>query len=294
MDEMNMRVPPHKVAAKALGGHMLWRQFLTPVDSVKPDEARRLVAEEPEVQILDVRQPAEYNQEHIPGAVLMPMAEVMDRKSELDKDKPVLVYCAIGGRSRMASQLLAGQGFSKVLNLSGGIKAWNGWTGFGNYDEGLELFDNVASVEQALDIAYGMEAALHEYYADMGATVRNAEAAKLFKKLADIETRHMHSVARRMAEITGKEPQAPGTGGSALEGGRPTQDYMDRLYLDVESPTDVVEFAMAIETQALDLYSRAAWNSQGATRDFLLEMAGEEKAHLKSLGKLMDTLHRGA
>ncbi len=276
---------------------MLWRQFLTPVDSVKPDEARLLVAEEPEVQILDVRQPAEYNQEHIPGAMLMPMAEIMDRKSELDKDKPLLVYCAIGGRSRMASQLLAGQGFGKVLNLSGGIKAWNGWSGFGNYDEGLELFDGVASVEQALDIAYGMEAALHEYYADMGATVQNAEAATLFKKLADIETRHMRSVARRMVEIAGKEPQAPGIAGPAgpaLEGGRPTQEYMDRLFLDVESPTDVVEFAMAIEAQALDLYSRAARSSQGATRDFLLEMAGEEKAHLKSLGKLMDSLHRGA
>lgn len=273
---------------------MLWRQFLTPVDSVKPDEARRLVAEEPEVQVLDVRQPAEYNQEHIPGAVLMPMAEIMDRKSELEKDKPLLVYCAIGGRSRMASQLLAGQGFTRVLNLSGGIKAWNGWTGFGNYDEGLELFDGVASVEQALDIAYGMEAALHEYYAAMAATVRNSEAATLFKKLAAIETMHMRSVARRMAEIAGKEPQDPGIAGPAIEGGRPTQDYMDRLFLDVESPTDVVEFAMAIEAQALDLYSRAARQCDGATRDFLLEMAGEEKAHLKSLGKLMNSLHRGA
>ncbi len=268
---------------------MLWKQFLTPVDSLKPEEARRLVAEEPEIQILDVRQPSEYNQEHIPGAVLMPMAEIMDRTSELDKDKPLLVYCAIGGRSRMASQLLAGQGFTTVLNLSGGIKAWNGWTGFGNYDEGLELFDDVTSVEQALDTAYGMEAALHEYYAGMAATVQSAEAASLFKKLADIETRHMHSVARRMAEITGREPKDPG--GSALEGGRPTQEYMDRLYLNVESPTDVVEFAMAIEAQALDLYSRAARKSEGTSRDFLLEMASEEKAHLKSLGKLMDSLH---
>ncbi len=271
---------------------MLWKQFLTPVASIDAEEARERIANDDDLQLLDVRQPGEYNQEHIPGSILMPMAEVMERKKELDSDKPVLVYCASGGRSRVAAQMLAGQGFSQVLNLSGGIKAWNGWTGFGLYDEGLEIFEDMDSIEKVLDIAYGMESALQEYYSDMAGKVGNQDAAKLFKMLADIETKHKANVAENMEKIAGKQPPTETDG--SLEGGRPTEDYVNRLALDLEQPQDVVEFAMAIEAQALDLYGRAANNEKGPIRDFLLKMAEEEKGHLKSLGKLMDSMQQGA
>ena len=77
-------------------------------------------------QLLDVRQPGEYEAEHLPGAKLIPLKQLADGLGGLEKDKPVLVYCAVGGRSRAAAQFLSGQGFNEVYNLSGGIKKWQG------------------------------------------------------------------------------------------------------------------------------------------------------------------------
>lgn len=105
---------------------MKWKQFLTPVQSFSNEEARTYMGERPRegYTLLDVRRLREYEKERIPGATLVPLPELPDRMGELDPDKPVLVYCAVGGRSRAAAQLLAGKGFKEVYNLKGGIKAW--------------------------------------------------------------------------------------------------------------------------------------------------------------------------
>jgi len=268
---------------------MFWKQFLTPVQSVDADEARQRLADDPELQVLDVRQPGEYRQEHIPGAKLAPIADLDKNLDQLERDKPVLVYCAIGGRSRMAAQLLAGKGFEKVLNLKGGIKAWNGWTGFGDYEAGLELFTDPGSPQEAMETAYGMEAALEEFYTQQAAAAKSEEAKKVFETLAGIEVKHKDAVAERYRELTGADiPQATG---EVPEGGLPTREYMGRLGVDLGQPQDIVSFAMALEAQALDLYSRAAERGQGEVQTFLEGMAGEEKAHLSHLAKLMDTMH---
>lgn len=270
---------------------MRWKQFLTPVESVTADEAREQIANDPQLQILDVRQPGEYRDGHISGATLIPMADVGDRLQELDAEKPVLVYCAIGGRSRIVSQTLAGKGFDKVLNLKGGIKAWNGWTGFGDYEQGLEYFKDLGSLEEVLSTAYGMEAALEEFYGNMAGRVQNDDAADIFKKLADIEVKHKEQIAQRLEQATGKK--TPDSPPDVPEGGMSTDQYMQRLGVDMENPTDIIEFAMAIEGQALDLYSRAAERAEGDVATFLKHMAGEEKNHLQRLAKLMDSMHGG-
>ena len=73
---------------------MKWLQFLTPVKSIAYEETREMIAraKADEITILDVRQPNEYQQSHIPGATLIPLPELIDRLGELDTDKPVLVY----------------------------------------------------------------------------------------------------------------------------------------------------------------------------------------------------------
>lgn len=73
---------------------MRWKQFFTPVKSMNAQEAKAFMeGQSPEeYTILDVRQPAEYEQEHIPGARLIPMPDLSDRLHELDPEKPVLVY----------------------------------------------------------------------------------------------------------------------------------------------------------------------------------------------------------
>jgi sulfur-carrier protein adenylyltransferase/sulfurtransferase len=73
---------------------MKWMQFLTPVKSKDFNETKQMISDHDpdEITILDVRQPREYKDSHIPGAVLIPLAELSDRASELDPDKTTLVY----------------------------------------------------------------------------------------------------------------------------------------------------------------------------------------------------------
>jgi rhodanese-related sulfurtransferase len=73
---------------------MKWLQFLTPVKSKNVDETRKMISDHDpgEITILDVRQPGEYKDSHIPGAKLIPLPELSDRIPELDPDKPTLVY----------------------------------------------------------------------------------------------------------------------------------------------------------------------------------------------------------
>lgn len=74
--------------------------------------------------VLDVREPWEYAQGHVPGALLMPLAEVARRVSELDPQQPVAVICASGGRSQSAAALLGQKGFTTVYNVVGGTMSW--------------------------------------------------------------------------------------------------------------------------------------------------------------------------
>jgi rhodanese-related sulfurtransferase len=79
-----------------------------------------------DAQIVDVREPAEWAETGVPqGAVLIPLAEVESRApAELDADSPVYVICRSGNRSRTASDVLIGLGFTAVYNVDGGVTAW--------------------------------------------------------------------------------------------------------------------------------------------------------------------------
>lgn len=94
---------------------------------INAESAKKLI-EKGGVKILDVRTPEEFKGGHLKGAVLIPVSEINQRIGELSsvKDSELLVYCHSGGRSSSASQILRGQGFTKVHNLQGGVTAWSG------------------------------------------------------------------------------------------------------------------------------------------------------------------------
>jgi len=73
---------------------MRWKQFFTPAKSMNSKEAKQLLQDHEltDVQILDVRQPAEYQAGHIAGAMLIPLPQLSDSFKMLAKNKPLLVY----------------------------------------------------------------------------------------------------------------------------------------------------------------------------------------------------------
>jgi thioredoxin 1 len=79
------------------------------------------------VQLIDVRTPEEFSQGYLKGALNYNINsnEFEDQLLKLDKNKPVMVYCLSGGRSKAAAELMAGKGFKEVYNMQGGLIKWN-------------------------------------------------------------------------------------------------------------------------------------------------------------------------
>ena len=276
---------------------MRWKQFLTPVKSMNVDQAREYIHKKPpdELTLLDVRQPNEYEAGHLPGARLIPLPDILSRLNEIDSDKATIVYCAVGGRSRIAAQMIAAQGFSDVYNLSGGFKAWKGDAAFGSEEKGLELFTGNESVEETLVVAYSLEEGLRSFYLEMQAKVNNSDTRNLFEKLSEIEVKHQERILEEYRKITTssitREEFEKKVVVSTLEGGLTTEEYTTLFHPNWESVTDIIEVAMSIEAQALDLYLRASERSdEPQSQKVLRQIADEERTHLAQLGKLIESI----
>jgi rhodanese-related sulfurtransferase len=74
--------------------------------------------------IVDVREPNEYTQARVEGAVLLPLGQLNNRFSDLPKDRKLLMMCRTGSRSQNATRFLNQQGYENATNISGGIVAW--------------------------------------------------------------------------------------------------------------------------------------------------------------------------
>lgn len=195
----------------------------------------------------------------------------------------------------MAAQMLSGKGFKQVYNVSGGIKAWKAKTAIGSPDLGMELFSGMESVEDILKVAYSLEQGLEAFYLSMEKKAENSRVKSLFSKLSEIEVKHQLSIlAVYDSLVPGKIDQVDFealVAIQAMEGGMTTDQYLELFNPDLDSPVEVVSLAMSIEAQALDLYQRVGMGmSHVPSREILLDIANEEKAHLASLGKLIEEL----
>lgn len=91
---------------------------------ISVEEARRLLASAEPPQLVDCRQPEEWDLVHLPGAHLAPLPEILEHVAELDPARPVLVYCHHGIRSINGAVLLEQAGFV-TMSMRGGIDAWS-------------------------------------------------------------------------------------------------------------------------------------------------------------------------
>jgi rubrerythrin len=189
--------------------------------------------------------------------------------------------------------MLAGKGFSKVYNLSGGIKAWEKQVAVGAEETGLHLFTREESPEEAIIIGFGLEMGLRDFYLSMQSKVSLGPTKLLFGKLADIEVLHQQLLVELYKEMTGIALTitefAEKIAEPAMEGGLTTEEYLQLYRIDLNSELEVLGLALAIEAQALDLYLRASERSKKSeTRQVLLQIAEEERSHIARLGSYID------
>lgn len=111
--------------------------------NVSVTDAKAMIDSNPSLVVLDVRTQSEYDSGHIRNAKHIPLAELGGRLDELDANDEHLVYCASGGRSASASQLLADNGFLYIYNMLGGINAW--------ISAGYPVYIKYSSIQEAIN-----------------------------------------------------------------------------------------------------------------------------------------------
>ena len=94
-------------------------------EQITPEEAKKIMDSGEEHIVLDTREQDEYDEGHIPGAILIPYTEIENKAEEMltDKDKLILVYCRSGRRSKIAAESLSKLGYTNVKEF-GGIIDW--------------------------------------------------------------------------------------------------------------------------------------------------------------------------
>jgi hydroxyacylglutathione hydrolase len=125
------RVGIERVAGYLGGGMEAWQRANQPIERlphISVQELDRLQRKEPDLQIADVRRPAEWEVGHIEGARLLPLnqlaAAIWGGEAQLDPERPIAVLCKGGYRSAIAASLLRRAGYRQVLNVTGGFDAW--------------------------------------------------------------------------------------------------------------------------------------------------------------------------
>jgi rubrerythrin len=147
--------------------------------------------------------------------------------------------------------------------------------------------------QEVIALSYGLEAGLQKFYAAAADLAIEPEVARILAKLAKIEVKHKD----RLFELYLAVESSPLERGAfeveinseMTEGGFNPDELLERNLPSFKSAPDVLNFAMMLEAQAMDLYMRYADKSEDQkVKDILFKMADEEKAHLKSLGDLLE------
>jgi sulfur-carrier protein adenylyltransferase/sulfurtransferase len=189
--------------------------------------------------------------------------------------------------------MLAGEGFREVYNLRGGIKAWDGHTAVGPEDMGMGYLGADATLKDALELAYGMESGLGEFYRRVGADSSDERVVKTVGRLERIEEGHKKRVLElyRKAgpETTDQKTLESRLDSAVIEGGFTTDAFLLQNKDAMRTVDGVLSVAMMLETQALDLYARYARRAlDRASRNALYDLSEEEKSHLALLGRLVE------
>lgn len=158
---------------------------------------------------------------------------------------------------------------------------------------GMALIRSDETPVEIITLAYGMEEGLGAFYTNMVSKVNDKEVSELFARLADVEIRHKEKLFGLYKII---EPDVPHMKDfenliipEVMEGGLTTEEFLEQNKPALRTIPDVLDMAMAIETQALDLYLRYSTKMEDEkTKKVLYEVAEEEKVHLRHLGSLMD------
>jgi sulfur-carrier protein adenylyltransferase/sulfurtransferase len=242
---------------------------------------------EAEFALIDVRQPEEYMDGHIPGALLIPLSELESRADELKllKGRHLIFYCRSGGRSgrasAWASQVIQ---LPFVFNLLGGFLGWGG--------QALTDFPRLAAfpldlpLEDLLWRAFDFEKGTHRLYEQLASEYKSGLLADTIAQLVSAELSHGEVVHSLLSQVvTGIQPDFAEAFARAIGAIIENGIGFDAIIATARKYGDhgemaLLELALEIELGAYDLYKNLASSvtSEQARRS-LGELAQQEKGH---------------
>ncbi|MBW1684146.1 MAG: hypothetical protein JRS35_03710 [Deltaproteobacteria bacterium] len=267
---------------------------------VTPDQVREYMAEhdEREYQLVDVRQPEEYQQGHIPGSQLIPVGEFELRRAEVEKlaDRKAIFYCRSGVRSLRAAHWAAQVSeLPQVFNLLGGFSAWGG-VSIPDFPR-LQALDLKGDVESLLLQAFDLEKGTYRLYELLAEKYAEGPVAEAVSQLAKDELAHgqvVHRLLVQVAEgqVSDFDTLFEATPGQLVESGESYDEVVQRaLVLEGQGAAAILEFAADIELNAYDFYKNLAGSaSTEEASAALIDLSQQEKRHadavLTALGRL--------
>ncbi len=270
-------------------------------------------------ELVDVRQPAEFTQGHIPGAQLLPLPEFQQRLEQgvelpIPTDRATIFYCQAGSRSRIAARmaLISDKFTGPLFSLDNGMLGWTGMSldqqpRLGNLPLGEDLHTMLLAALDLEKAAFVLYAALEEESRRVGSCQL---PEKLPEQMIDMELAHAKQVYRTLAKhweegaIPDFETLFGEAGGDVLEGGQKLAElgpWVAQALKAEEGCIGVAELGLEVEYAAYDLYRAvASWTrtapnlSSEAAQEMeavFLELAQQEKQHGRFL---LDKLERMA
>jgi rhodanese-related sulfurtransferase/rubrerythrin len=254
-------------------------------------ELRRLMdrRHEKEFALIDVRQPGEYENGHIPGALLIPLPQLVRSMESVPVDKELVFYCRNGGRSQAAAAMVADEQITQkpLYHLDGGVMAWEGGTATGF--PRIRVFEPSIEPDDALRTAMDLEKGALNFYARVHTLYPDRRWSTVFADLSRAEREHARIVFgfMRSAEDPGKEFEAvfDSLAGEVMEGGMALETALQKVgSMKGRICLHLIELALQIETQAYDLYRAMADRStENPSRQAFWTIAQAEKGHMRRL-----------
>ncbi len=239
--------------------------------------------------LLDCRGPDEYENEHIPGAILIPLHEIPGRMSELDRAKPHIVYCRSGSRSEAATSIMLGNDFKEVYNMEGGMLAWNGCKATGVPMGGMFCCPPGAGLEEVTALAWAMEEGARILYHTVAENLDDKECKELYFDLVESEDDHKKVLLGVYREITGKDDIEGLFGDKSevvyMEGGIKLKEALE--WAEGKESFEIMEYLMTLESNSYDLYSKIARHCEDESKARIFsKLADEELDHLIRLSEI--------
>ena len=175
--------------------------------------------------------------------------------------------------------------------MNGGIDAWDGLVSTAQVGQGMYLVEGDETAEVVVALAYGLEEGSRRFYRELAGRSDEPEVRRLFETLHDAEIRHEDRLWERYRALPGssgdrwsfEENVVP----RALEGGLTPDQLLAGNPEAGQGYAESLDLAMALESDALDLYLRmAAAFDKSEIRSIFLDLAEEERGHLEKLGAL--------